>query len=53
MRPTQKLKSIKGFVNTYINKLPFESHIPGYQFCRLGTMLKERLPLENIHIFYF
>lgn len=32
-----------GLVNTLINKLPFELHIPGYQFCGPGTKLKERL----------
>lgn len=32
-----------GFVNTLINKLPVELHIPGYQFCGPGTKLKKRL----------
>lgn len=32
-----------GVVNTLINKLPFEVHIPGYQFCGPGTRLQERL----------
>ncbi|KAI8117968.1 hypothetical protein CVS40_10308 [Lucilia cuprina] len=33
----------RGLVNTLINKLPFELHLPGYQFCGPGTKLKERL----------
>lgn len=32
-----------GIVNTVINKLPFELHIPGYQYCGPGTRLQERL----------
>lgn len=32
-----------GFVNRAINNLPFELHIPGYQFCGPGTKLEERL----------
>ena len=32
----------KGLVNG-INKLPFELHLPGYQFCGPGTRLNERL----------
>lgn len=38
------IKEGKGFVNSLINKLPFELHLPGgYQFCGPGTKLKERL----------
>src|SRR5438034_903741 len=33
----------RGFLNTAINALPFEAHIPGYQFCGPGTRLEERL----------
>ena len=29
--------------NSVINKLPFELHIPGYQFCGPGTRLQERV----------
>lgn len=36
-------KSGKGIVNTLINKLPFELHIPKYQYCGLGTHLQKRL----------
>ena len=33
-----------GLLNTVINKLPFELHIPGgYQYCGPGTKLKKRL----------
>lgn len=33
-----------GVVNTLINTLPFEAHIPGgYQYCGPGTKLQERL----------
>lgn len=32
-----------GIVNTLINKLPFELHLPGYQYCGPGTRLAERL----------
>lgn len=31
-----------GIVNTLIDKLPFELHIPGYQFCGPGTKLEKR-----------
>lgn len=33
----------KGLINTLINKLPFEMHIPSYHYCGPGTKLKERL----------
>lgn len=33
----------KGFVNSLINKLPVELHIPGYQYCGPGTKLQKRL----------
>ena len=32
-----------GWLNRAINALPFELHIPGYQFCGPGTRLKKRL----------
>src|SRR3978361_847087 len=32
-----------GLLNTVINKLPFEAHIPGYQYCGPGTRLQKRL----------
>lgn len=33
----------RGLLNTLINKLPFELHVPGYSFCGPGTRLKKRL----------
>lgn len=33
----------RGLMNTLINKLPFEVHIPGYSYCGPGTKLKKRL----------
>lgn len=42
-RKRRKLSG-KGLLNTLINKLPFEMHIPGgYQYCGLGTKLEKRL----------
>lgn len=32
-----------GLVNSLINKLPVELHIPGYQYCGPGTKLEKRL----------
>lgn len=32
-----------GLLNTAINKLPFELHIPSYSYCGPGTRLNERL----------
>jgi hypothetical protein len=32
-----------GLLNSVINALPCELHIPGYQFCGPGTHLKKRL----------
>ncbi|XP_073980451.1 uncharacterized protein [Rhodnius prolixus] len=33
----------RGLINSVINKLPFEAHIPGYRFCGPGTKLQKRL----------
>lgn len=33
----------EGLLNTVINKLPLELHLPGYQYCGPGTKLQERL----------
>lgn len=41
-RPAVERKG-SGILNTLINKLPIELHIPGYKFCGPGTRLKERL----------
>lgn len=37
-----------GIVNTLINKLPFELHIPSYQFCGPGTKLQKRLEAGHV-----
>lgn len=42
------MKTGQGFVNSLIDKLPFEAHLPNglsgfYQFCGPGTKLEERL----------
>lgn len=36
-------KKGRGVLNTLINKLPFELHLPGYQYCGPGTKLEKRL----------
>lgn len=33
----------RGITNWLIKKVPFEMHIPGYQYCGPGTKLRERL----------
>lgn len=47
MLPRSKYKSNSGagLLNTVINSLPFELHLPGYQYCGPGTNLKKRLTL--------
>lgn len=41
---TSKVKKLgKGFIDRVIDKLPFEVHVPGYQYCGPGTHLKKRL----------
>lgn len=32
-----------GFLNTLINKLPFEMHLPFFNYCGPGTKIKDRL----------
>lgn len=40
----KKLKKLgKGIIDRVIDKLPFEVHVPGYQYCGPGTHLKKRL----------
>lgn len=40
----ERLKTGGGIVNSLINKLPFELHVPGgYQYCGPGTRLEKRL----------
>ena len=40
----------RGLVNKIINKLPFELHIPGYQYCGPGTKLAKRLARGDLGI---
>lgn len=45
VKPASLKYSFKGYglLNSLIDKLPFELHIPSYNFCGPGTKLKERL----------
>jgi Phospholipase A2-like domain len=40
---SQKSKRGAGLLNTLINKLPFEAHLPGYSYLGPGTRLQKRL----------
>ncbi|KAJ8929201.1 hypothetical protein NQ314_018133 [Rhamnusium bicolor] len=40
-------KKGRGLLNTLINKLPVELHIPGYRFCGPGTKLQKRLDRDT------
>ena len=42
-----KFKQGGSLLNTLINKLPFEAHIPGYRFCGPGTKLEKRLARKD------
>lgn len=42
-RKVQHCKRGAGVLNTLINKLPIELHIPGYNYCGPGTRLEKRL----------
>ncbi|KAJ8943212.1 hypothetical protein NQ318_016725 [Aromia moschata] len=42
MSPRKDVRG-SGVLNSLINKLPFELHIPGYQYCGPGTKLHKRL----------
>lgn len=37
------MKKGSGIINSAINKLPIELHLPGYSFCGPGTKLEKRL----------
>lgn len=39
-----------GILNTIINKLPVELHLPGYRFCGPGTKLNKRLARGDVGI---
>ena len=41
--PKRQHRRGRGFLNKVINSLPFELHIPGYQYCGPGTKLAKRL----------
>lgn len=38
-----KKRKGKGLLNKIIDKIPFEMHVPGYQYCGPGTHLEKRL----------
>lgn len=40
----------EGLLNTLINKLPIEIHLPGYQYCGPGTHLQKRLARGDLGI---
>ena len=40
----------KGFVNKLINNLPFEAHIPTYNFCGAGTKIRERMKRGDVGV---
>jgi|GEM_PF-2371500 Parvovirus coat protein VP1. len=42
-RKVSNPKTGKGFINSLINKLPFELHLPGYQYCGPGTKFQKRI----------
>lgn len=49
-RSKVKSNSGTGLLNTIINSLPVELHLPGYQYCGPGTHLKKRLALGQTGI---
>lgn len=49
-RPKIKSNSGTGLLNTIINSLPVELHLPGYQYCGPGTNLERRLALGQTGI---
>ncbi|XP_050521449.1 uncharacterized protein LOC126894446 [Daktulosphaira vitifoliae] len=50
IKQKQRGKRIAGILNTVIYKLPFEAHIPGYQFAGSGTRLENRLKRGDIKV---
>ncbi|CAB3229483.1 unnamed protein product [Arctia plantaginis] len=48
--PDAVVKGGSGLVNTLINKLLFELHVPGYNYCGPGTNLEKRLKRGNVGI---
>lgn len=49
MRYYKEIKG-NGIVNSLINKLPFELHVPGYNYCGPGTKLKQRLERGDVGV---
>jgi len=49
-RANVKTNSGAGLLNTVINSVPFELHLPGYQYCGPGTDLKKILALGKSEI---
>lgn len=50
-RPLKRsLKRGEGMIDTMIDKLPFEVHIPSYQYCGPGTHLQKRLNRGDLGI---
>lgn len=45
------VKSGRGLINSAINKLPFELHIPSYNFCGPGNSYLIFKKLKNLLIF--
>ncbi|KAJ8929715.1 hypothetical protein NQ314_017576 [Rhamnusium bicolor] len=43
-------KKGRGLLNTLINKLPIELHIPGYNYCGPGTKLQKRIDSGDLGI---
>ena len=41
--PRHQVSTGRGLLNTLIDILPFEAHIPGYNYCGPGTRLEEKL----------
>lgn len=49
MRAKKKSRKGVGLVNSLINSLPFEVHVPGYNFLGPGTKLQERINQAGIN----
>lgn len=45
----RKSRAGKGLVNTIIDSLPFEAHVPGYNFLGPGTNLQQRINQKGIN----
>lgn len=46
----RQVKTGSGVVNSLINKLPVEVHIPGYNYCGPGTKLADRLKRGDVGV---